>query len=252
MLPYFFFPEINLGFFTLQTWGTMVALGFAVALGLTLKLSEQFEVERERVWEIFLWVLPGAFVGSKLLFELFHFAFGEPVSLSLTSGFSVAGALAGALATTGIVARKHRLDFFRLLDCLTLAGLVTLCFTRLGCFLLSDHLGSPTILPWGIMWTDGSVRHPVALYHLLMLAGLSLFAFQRIHVWREGQLFLFVSVSYAASTLLLDFTRCTDLTICDARYQGLTGSQWLSVGWLLFVVAWLLARCKPDKRRPVV
>lgn len=67
-----------------------------------------------------------------------------------------------------IWSRLNKIDFLYLGWLFTPAWLFGLFFGRLGCFLIHDHLGKPTDLPWGV-FVAGAYRHEPALYEAVLL-----------------------------------------------------------------------------------
>ena len=74
----------------------------------------------------------------------------------------------------GFYVRWAKLGFWRMAELVAPAIALGIGLGRIGCFLINDHLGAPTNLPWGILWPDGISRHPVAMYESLV--GFGLFA----------------------------------------------------------------------------
>jgi phosphatidylglycerol:prolipoprotein diacylglycerol transferase len=110
---------------------------------------------------------------------------------------------------------------------------------RLGCFHAGCCYGTPTNVPWGVVFpnVDELPRHPTQLYesafHLSMAA--VLFVLQRRGLFR-GQLFKLYILSY------LVYRFFTEMIRPGARLAGgLTGYQWVSL--VLFgLFAWLWMR----------
>jgi phosphatidylglycerol:prolipoprotein diacylglycerol transferase len=109
---------------------------------------------------------------------------------------------------------------------------------RLGCFHAGCCYGTPTDLPWGVVFpnVDTLARHPTQLYesafHLTMAA--ILFALQRRGLFR-GQLIKLYILSY------LVYRFFTEMIRPEARLAaGLTGYQWASlVLVVLFLWLWI-------------
>ena len=76
-----------------------------------------------------------------------------------------------------------KMDFWHLADIFAPAAALGIAIGRLGCFLINDHQGAPTNLPWGILWPDGVARHPVALYEILAM----IILFFALLWWRKRQ-----------------------------------------------------------------
>src|SRR3954468_19766449 len=110
---------------------------------------------------------------------------------------------------------------------------------RLGCFHAGCCYGTPTSVPWGVVFPniDNLPRHPTQLYesafHLSM--AVVLFVLQRDGLFR-GQLIKLYILSYLVYRFLTEMIRP------EARLAGgLTGYQWAAL--VLFgLFAWLWAR----------
>ncbi len=137
-------------------------------------------------------------------------------------GLAMFGGLVAGIGFTFWFIRRKKLSFWSFLDTITPGTVAGLFLVRVGCFLVNDHEGALTTLPWGVEYPGGILKHPVGLY-LALNFGLAL-AF----VWfvgrklctEEGQLFLWFGSYYCLSSFLIDFTRQ------ESAEQGLIVSQW--------------------------
>ncbi|MFH1966485.1 MAG: prolipoprotein diacylglyceryl transferase [Patescibacteria group bacterium] len=216
---YFSFTQIQLGPITLYSWGLMVGLAFVIGYWLALREAKKKEIDQNKIFWlailIFLGSILGARLGSLFLFEI--------------NGLMFYGGLFGALIVGVFYIKKAKLDFWEILDVLAPSLALGIFIGRIGCFLINDHMGTVTNLPWAILWPDGILRHPIALY--LSLNGLILFLvlwFLRKKLQKPGQLFILFLFWYALSRFLIEFTRTG-----DPQYYGLLVSQWIG----LFVLA---------------
>jgi phosphatidylglycerol:prolipoprotein diacylglycerol transferase len=242
MIPYiesFSFPVLGL---TFQTWGTLVALGFALGTAVAWKRAKDKGLDPSRVLDLAFWIFIGAFLGARL----FHVAFYEPMHyLSYPwdaidprkPGFAMFGGFLGAAGVFFYYCKRHALDWIAYAD--TLAwGLPWGCGVgRIGCFLIHDHPGTLTHSILGVKYPDGQTRHDHGLY--LSIIG---FATGFLFLWlnRKQRHPGFWFGSYMAIEGLtrfgLDFLR-----VVDAKYFGLTPTQYLSVP-LFFVGVWIATR----------
>ncbi len=176
MLPYFVFDQFSIGPIKINVWGLMVGLGFSAGYLLLLYLAKQKKLAVEKIAGLALAVFIGGVLGSRLLF-----LFQEPqkffndLSLlwSVNSGAMFMGGLIGAVFFGWLYIRRVKLNFWEIADLAVLPLCLGIGIARIGCLLINDHQGAPTSLPWGILWSDGIARHPVALYE--SLAGFLLF-----------------------------------------------------------------------------
>jgi len=139
---------------------------------------------------------------------------------------------------------------------------------RIGCFLINDHQGAITNLPWGIKWPDGAIRHPVALYLILFDLALAGFLwwqnrnfipfFNKKETGKSnpnsqnffqsfltsGNQFLIFLFLYSVGRFFLDFTRAA---LADPHYWGLSVSQWLSILIMAVVSVLFIKKRKATK-----
>lgn len=206
MIPYFSFPKV----FFFNTWGLCVGLAFVAGLFYVKHRKDSVEV-----FKLALVGFLGAVAGAFLLHYLLYGSLG----------FVFYGGLFGGLFAGWAYVK----DFRSWADLAAPAIALGIFIGRIGCFLINDHLG--TAASWGILWPDGIVRHPVALY--LSLNGLVLFfLLKRV---KKNQFIFFLSY-YALSRFLLDFLRV------EPRLWGLTFSQLTSLIILAILVYRYLKR----------
>jgi phosphatidylglycerol:prolipoprotein diacylglycerol transferase len=109
---------------------------------------------------------------------------------------------------------------------------------RLGCFHAGCCYGTPTLLPWGVVFpnVDHLPRHPTQLYESAfhLTAAVVLYWLLRRGMFR-GQLIKLYILSYLIYRFLTEFIRP------EARFAGgLTGYQWAAlVLAILFVGLWI-------------
>jgi len=107
---------------------------------------------------------------------------------------------------------------------------------RLGCFYAGCCYGTPTGLPWAVVFpqVDEAPRHPTQLYESafhLLCAGL--LAYFQSRGWFRGHLIKLYILLYAAYRFATEFIRP------EARlWGGWTGYQWASIV-LIALFAWL-------------
>ncbi|HYO64230.1 MAG TPA: prolipoprotein diacylglyceryl transferase [Pyrinomonadaceae bacterium] len=260
------YPElIRIGGFPLNTYGVLLALSFLGALMVAARLAARDGLPRERVYDLGLWMLVAALVGSKVLM-----LWTEPeyranpwhlLSLDFVrSGGVFYGGFLGAVLAGYLLMRRYGLPWWRTADAFAPGIALGQALGRQGCFAAGCCWGKPTSLPWGVEFTEaghevtgvpvGVSLHPTQLYESFF--ALLLFAFL---VWLhrrkrfDGQVILFYGVLYAAARFLIEFVRddprgdvagLTTLT-------GLSTSQIISLllglaSAVLLVVRWRRAK----------
>ncbi len=223
-MPYFSFSEIAIGSINLQVWGLCVAAGILIAYVFMLRKAPEKGVDVGIVHNLFIWLFLGGAAGSMLLGQ---------------GGLSSFGGLFGVLIA-GFLCLKLSGNlhlFFPIADTAALIVPVSIALGRIGCFLINDHQGAETSLPWGIVWPDGTVRHPVALY--LIISALVLFFIIRhlqTRLSKPGQLFQAFLFLYSFSRFFLDFTRSADTPLSDPHYLMFSTAQWLSLAVMVVII----------------
>ncbi len=256
------FPELfRIGNFPINTYGVLLALAFLVALVVAARLAVKDELPRERVYDLGLWMLLAALIGSKVLMLWTEPGYRENLwqllSLDfLRSGGVFYGGLIGAVITGYFLVRRYKLPWWKTADAFAPGIALGQSIGRLGCFAAGCCWGKPTTLPWGVRFTEKGHEitgvpidvhlHPTQLYE--SAATLALFFFLLwLHRRRRfsGQVILFYAVLYGAIRFLIEFVRddprgdiagLTSLT-------GLSTSQMISLlvglfGLILLIVRW--------------
>lgn len=249
MIPYIHIPYISLGVVNITTWGLCVALAILLAgriINARAKLSGWSE---EWVLNGLLLSLVGMLIGGRLGYIVMEwFKSGEIYQGYWGAGFSaIGGVMLTVLIGYWYLHRTSR-SWRQVGDVIIVGIIPALLVVRIGCFLISDHIGSLTTLPWGMQYVDDSVRHPVALYHIVSLVILCIFLeAAKSWKWQSGNLFLSCLLLMLGARFILDFTRCTDLELCDIRFSSLTVTQWMIIP-IIFGVIYLLLQSRKIKR----
>ena len=232
-MPYFSIEKIQIGPVSIYTLGFFMALGFLVAFVLNLREAKKRGADKSIIIDSFTWLLLGAIIGSRLGYILQHLDYYSSNFIDIfkiwEGGMTFHGGLLGLLIAGFIFTRSM---FLKTADLIVLSASLGMAIGRIGCFLINDHQGAGTMLPWGITWPNGIIRHPVALY--LIIANLLIFFIlyflkTQAKFKEPGSLFFTWLILYSTFRFLLDFTRSTGTILSDPRYWNLTLAQWLSI-----------------------
>jgi prolipoprotein diacylglyceryl transferase len=160
----------------LRWYGFLFALGFLLGL---LVMQWVFRVEnrsRNDVDRLFQYVVIGSLVGARLGHCLFYdpgYYLAHPVAILKIweGGLASHGTGLGLFLALFLYARNTPgLTYLWILDRLSIATVLAGAFIRLGNLFNSEILGTPTDLPWAIVFArvDQLPRHPVQLYESLV------------------------------------------------------------------------------------
>jgi phosphatidylglycerol:prolipoprotein diacylglycerol transferase len=222
MFPELFrIPGIN---FPINTYGVLLAISFLGGLWLAAKLGEREGYERNKIYDIGLYMLLGELVGSKLLLlivEWQKFVANPSMLINIDfirSGGVFYGGFLGALSVSFFMANRYKIPWWTLAD-VCAPGIALGQFTgRLGCFAAGCCWGKPTDYWIGVKFTEQAHRltgvpidvhlHPVQLYEssFMLLVMLLLLYLLKVRKFR-GQVILTYLFTYASLRFSIEFFR---------------------------------------------
>jgi phosphatidylglycerol:prolipoprotein diacylglycerol transferase len=137
------------------------ALAIVVGVGLGAALAIRRARDRRLVLLAVPVVAGAGLVGARALFALLRGGAGV-----WTGGLASTGGVGAGIAAAWLVARCARRPLVEVLDPVAPAAIAALGVGRLGCFLAGCCFGTPTALPWGVVFPalGSPARHPLQLY----------------------------------------------------------------------------------------
>lgn len=242
MIPFFGAQTISIfGLFSIQVWGTLLALGYGVATYVAYRRAKRLGLNPEHVLSVAGWIFIAAMIGSRL-FHVFVYEPGYYLANPLAildfrrPGYAITGGFIGALVAFSVFVRHHRLNWIAYAD--TLAwGLPWGCgIGRIGCFLIHDHPGTLSHSILAVKYPDGQGRHDLGLY--LSLIGFAMGVLFLLLNRKPRPPGFWVALFFlidGLARIALDYLR-----IVDVRYFGWTPAQWVSAGVVLVCVGWFV------------
>jgi len=187
------FPEIvKFGPIAIRSYGLL--LSFSVLLGVyyVYRIGKKYGRNFDQLFTVAYILVFGGILGARLFYVLFHIdefrgRWLDTVNPFGTDQIGIAGLnLYGGVVTAVILAfiylRRRKMPVLDTFDIFAPTVGLGLMFTRIGCFLNGCCFGTPTDLPWGVVFPEGSIPwytfgtqhlHPSQLYSSLY--GLILF-----------------------------------------------------------------------------
>jgi phosphatidylglycerol:prolipoprotein diacylglycerol transferase len=236
----------SLGPLQVRWYGAMYVLGFLVGGAILKYLAGKkfWPLDKEAIDKYITALIIGMFLGARIFYVIFYN--WEYYSENLSDlfavwkgGLSFHGALFGMCMATLWFARKHKVHFFQISDCLAVAGGPGLLFGRLGNFINGELYGRVTDSWAGIVFPEGGPfpRHPSQLYEGF-LEGIILFILlfvihkrQRIY----GVVSTFFLIGYGSFRFIVEFFREPDAQL--GYFLGsFTMGQLLCVGMLIISI----------------
>ena len=281
MFPELFkIPYLN---FTLNTYGLLLAFSFIAGLYVMARLAERDGLDRNRVYDLGLWVLAASLIGSKLLMVLTEWNYyrdrpGQILTLDFfrSGGVFYGGVIAAVLASV-VVMRRYQLPWWKTADVFAPGIAIGQAIGRLGCFSAGCCWGKPTTSAIGVHFTEqghditgvptivnhladpiqrelwsqklgGLISplslHPTQLYEAAATALIfAVLLFLRRKRAFEGQIILVYAALYSVARFVIEFWRD------DPRGQllGLSTSQLIAVIVLVGSIALYVRRLKQNR-----
>lgn len=160
---------LQIGPITIYSYGFFLALGFLIATFLIFQKAKREYLDEEKVFDaVFLGLIAGI-IGARFFyiiehFDLFGLNFFYWLLINIKPGFSLWGGLGTAIAVFLLAVKKNHLPLFKMFDIVTIPLITAYAAGILGLFLASGEIGTPTTLPWGVVFFSTLKRHPVSLY----------------------------------------------------------------------------------------
>lgn len=263
MSTQWFDPVIfSLGPVQVRWYGLMYVLGFVVGGFILKRLARRnfWPLPVESIDKYITTIIIGMFIGARLVYVfVYNWDYYSNNLLDLLAvwkgGLSFHGAVLGMCIATWLFARKHKLHFFQLGDCMAVAGTPGLLFGRIGNFINGELYGRVTDSWAGVVFPDGGPfpRHPSQLYEGL-LEGIVLFALLYVVHKRErfygvcSALFL---AGYGVFRFIVEFFREPDAQL-GYFFGFLTMGQILCLLMLPASALMLLYAKKLNLRNPLI
>jgi len=220
----------------ISSYSFFVLLGLLVGIVVYIFESQRKKVMNENGFLIAIGSFVGGVLGAKILqwsidYEYFFEHFSNPEDL--LSGRTIVGGLLGG--TLGAILTKRILRIRERRGNLFAPGIALgVAIGRLGCFLEGCCYGKPTILPWGVDFGDGVLRHPTQIYESIFMLGMFWYL-QTIKDNKEiqpGQLFSRLMISYFTFRFFVEFLR-----VERVAFWGLSVFQIIALGVVIFLLA---------------
>ena len=232
----------SIGPLAVRWYGLMYLAGFAAGwwLGVRRIAKGQAPITRAQLDDLLFLIVLGVILGGRLGYVLFYkpgYYAAHPLEIFYIwqGGMSFHGGLLGVMLAMVFAARRHGVDWLRLMD--FIAPLCPLGFAagRLGNFINAELPGRVTDLPWGMVFPGAgdAPRHPSQLYQFA-LEGVVLF----FVLWwfsskprPRGQVSAMFLLGYGVLRFIAEFGREPDSFI-GYLALGLTMGQWLCLAMI--------------------
>ena len=210
---------LNLGKFSLYTYGLFAAMGFLAAIWFATREAKRCGVDHEKIMDLSFYILVAAIVGSRLAYigTVPDEFLANPLEMFKIwkGGLVFYGGFVGAMLTAIIYLKVKHLPIWKTGDILAPAVALGHCLGRMGCFFAGCCYGKACDLPWAITFHDPASLapinvplHPTQLYSsagnfLIFLILLVVRRYQKF----EGQLFWLYVLLYGITRSFIEMFR---------------------------------------------
>jgi phosphatidylglycerol:prolipoprotein diacylglycerol transferase len=250
-------PSIfSIGPITVGWYGIMVTLAvLTLVVWAILNARKDPQITYNMVLNGALVGIPSGAIFARLLHVIDNWSYyiHNPGRIIGGAGLSIWGAVLGAALGIWIYSRISKRSFGYLADMLAPGIILAQAIGRVGCTIIGDDLGTPTSLPWGVVYTnpnsDGFIggltpTHPVVTYEIFYnLIAFGVLLMLRKKLKPDGSLFLVYLSLYAAWRLGSDFLR-----VGTPFLFGLHEAQVISIIVLIIAVPLLIWRTRWVKK----
>lgn len=251
---------LEIGPVRIASYGTMIAIGFVLAILMAEKRAEKKGLDKERIFWLGMICIISGFIGAKLMFYIVEIEYYlEDLSrlLDLNAGFVVYGGIIVGILAGWVYCRVYKLEFGRYFDIVMPSVALAQAFGRIGCFLAGCCHGKVTESAIGIKFTESLFApNGVKLIPTQLFSSAALFVLVLILVkfaknphrrpYKTAGLYM---ILYSVGRFIIEFFRGDDRGTIGA----LSTSQFISLGIVVLGIivynfsSILDLRKKPDK-----
>lgn len=254
MLPHL----IEIGRFSLPTYGVMVALGVMAGLWVASVNSKRQGVNPDKAWNLGILAIFSAILGAKVLLIINDWSWysahpGDILSLSmLQAGGVFYGGLIAAIIVSVWYIRRNDLPVLRTCDAFAPGIALGHAFGRIGCFGAGCCYGRHSDLPWSVTFTNplaqhysgtplGIPLHPTQLYEVIIeLINFGVLMWLLRRKTFEGQVIGAYLFLYGVARFFLEFLRGDE---GRGTVGAMSGTQLISIAMVIAGgVLWVMRR----------
>jgi phosphatidylglycerol---prolipoprotein diacylglyceryl transferase len=250
---------LQIGPFALYWYGICYALGLAGAYWIMTRQARRFGENAELIGNGLIVVGLAALIGGRLYHVIDQWALyaDDPIKIILPpySGLGFFGGLVTGGIAVVLLARRHRVSFWRWGDIIA-PGIFFMQFAgRLGNFFNQELYGQPTSLPWGIAidCAHRVIDYPCSTYPLATTHFQPLFLYESVSgllgaavlVWlstrprpwlRVGDLGAIMLIWFGGVRFLVEFERIGNWRLGDVPTAQLFGATFVVIGLAIMLV----------------
>lgn len=162
---------LDFGSLQIYWYGLIFATSFFVGSQILAWMYKREDLDSKNIDTLFFYVIIGSVVGARLVHCFFYepsYFLENPMEIVAVwkGGLASHGGVIGFLITVWLYSKKYNESYTWLLSRLSIPAALTGFAIRFGNFMNSEIVGTPTDVPWAIVFQrlDNIPRHPTQLY----------------------------------------------------------------------------------------
>ncbi len=252
-------PEIfHIGSISIRWYGLLFSIAFIVGYQIMSWVFKNEGKTQKDLEALTITMIISTVVGARLGHCFFYdpvYYLSHPLEILMVwkGGLASHGAAFGIMIGLWLFSRKRKkITWLWTLDRIVIVVALAGVFIRTGNFMNSEIIGSPSGLPWSVVFqhVDAIPRHPAQLYEALCYLAIFLYLFFRYKKYKsalpEGQLFGFFLTTVFTARFLLEFVKKEQEAF--EKSLPLDMGQILSIPFILLGVYFLYRAWKRKKK----
>lgn len=240
----------NIGGLGIRYYSLLFVSGLILGYLILKEIYRLENISIEQLDKLALYVFLGTIIGARLGHCLFYEpgyylkhqleiilpfqgTIGKNFKFTGYQGLASHGGAIGIFLAVFLYVRKYKQSLLWVLDRLAIVVALSGCCIRLGNFMNSEIIGSPSTVPWAIIFdrVDNIPRHPAQLYeassYLLIFGSLIILYFRKIKILKPGFLFGIFLITLFSVRFLLEFLK--------ENQEGFENGMHLNMGQILSI-----------------
>ena len=251
-------PEIfQIGSISIRWYGLLFSIAFIVGYQIMSWIFKSENKTQKDLEALTVTMIISTVVGARLGHCLFYdpvYYLSNPLEILMVwkGGLASHGAAIGIPFGLWLFSRRRKkIGLLWVLDRIVIVVALAGLFIRTGNFMNSEIIGTPSDLPWAVIFqrVDLIPRHPAQLYEALCYLAIFLYLFFRYKKYKfsipEGQLFGFFLTTVFTARFLLEFLKKEQEAF--ERAMPIDMGQILSIPFILLGIYFLYRAWKKGK-----
>ena len=241
----------------------MMLTGIVVGVWLTLHLARKAGISQETTITAAIWGVLFGLVGARLshVLDNLDFYIDNPVKILAIQegGLGWYGGLIGGILAVVVYSRIKKFPLGRFADAAGFGVILGLSIGRIGCTINGDAAGTPTSLPWGLIYTHADsfaplwiATHPAPVYEILWnLLILGVLGRLRRRLQPDGSLFLLSLAAYSFGRFFISWVRAESAVLGPLHQSHVISLALfvIAIGWLIYTkVHWVKTEPREEER----